>query len=73
MKAYPAAVKYATLLDRLDSEGTPNALNVFIHRIRHKLSELGIPNPIQTIRGNGYLWEPRGHVNETMVSLEVAA
>ncbi len=60
LKAYPEHVRRTTLLDRLDSESANNILQVIICRIRHKLTEVGAPNAIETVWGAGYRWKPGG-------------
>jgi DNA-binding response OmpR family regulator len=62
MKAYPDPVRVDVLLDRLDSEATGNAVDVYVHRIRKKLKTLGAPNPISAMRNRNhpraYIWRP---------------
>lgn len=65
MKAYPSPVRHDVILDRLDSDSESNVLDVYVHRIRKKLKEIGAPNPIVTARGSGshgraYIWSPEG-------------
>jgi DNA-binding response OmpR family regulator len=46
------------LLQRMyqsDSDATPNAVEVFLHRIRRKITGSGVA--IRTVRGLGYLLE----------------
>jgi DNA-binding response OmpR family regulator len=59
MRAYPSAVKSATLLDRIDSEATANVIDVFICRIRKKFRLSGAPNVIGTMRPRMYVWHAR--------------
>jgi DNA-binding response OmpR family regulator len=56
MKAYPDPVKCSVLLDRVDSDGTPNVCQVLICRIRAKIAKNGAPNPIETVHRRGYRW-----------------
>jgi len=64
MKAYPNPVKIEVILDRIGSDSTYNAVQVFIHRIRKKLKAMGAPNPIVSARHQGsnraYVWKPGG-------------
>lgn len=60
LKAYPDHVTKSTLLDRLDSDGVHNLVQVIICRVRHKLAALGAPDPIETVRAQGYRWKPGG-------------
>jgi DNA-binding response OmpR family regulator len=60
MKAFPRHVRHDILLDRMDSDGTPNTLNVFVHRVRAKLRDVGIESPIRSVRGIGYVWVKEG-------------
>lgn len=61
MKAYPRPVRVDTIRSRLDSESEGNIVEVYVSRIRKKLSEAGVPNPIITAKGHGmhgraYMW-----------------
>lgn len=60
LKAYPDCVRKPTLLDRLDSEGVNNTIQVIICRIRRKLKDVGAPESIETVWGQGYRWKPGG-------------
>jgi DNA-binding response OmpR family regulator len=60
MKAYPDPVRVDVLLDRLDSEATGNAVEVYIHRIRKKLRAIGAPNPIVAMRNRNH---PRAYIS----------
>lgn len=57
MKAYPEAVRHHVLLERLDSAGLNNMLNVMVCRIRAKLRALGATDPIESVWGIGYRWK----------------
>jgi hypothetical protein len=57
---FPRHVRHDILLDRMDSDGTPNTLNVFVHRVRAKLRDVGIESPIRSVRGIGYVWVKEG-------------
>jgi DNA-binding winged helix-turn-helix (wHTH) protein len=56
MKSYPDYVSKPALLERLDSEGIGNTIQVMVCRIRAKLDALGLPCPIETVRERGYRW-----------------
>lgn len=57
MKAYPSPVRHDALLLRMGSEAnTGNTLQVLVCRVRRKLREAGIPDPIELVRGRGYRW-----------------
>jgi OmpR family two-component system response regulator YxdJ len=62
LKAYPAVVSADVLMIRVGSDAESNALDVQLSRMRAKMRELGIPNPIETIWGKGFRWsiEPDG-------------
>jgi two-component system, OmpR family, response regulator len=45
-----------------DEEVGPNAIEVYVHRLRRKLEPAGVT--IRTIRGLGYLLEKPGHVQQ---------
>lgn len=53
LKAYPRMVKHDTLLLRLGSDSETNVLDVVVSRIRAKLRHHGVPNPIETMYGQG--------------------
>lgn len=48
------------LLDVLyeDKEGDPNTIEVMVSRIRKKLTNGGMTNPVSTVRGQGYRFNP---------------
>lgn len=56
MRHNQEVVSKQRLLDVLygDKEGDPNTIEVMVSRLRKKLSNGGIENPIATIRGQGY-------------------
>ncbi|WP_026677791.1 response regulator transcription factor [Fictibacillus gelatini] len=57
LKRFPRVVSRETLLEKLwddQSYVDDNTLNVNITRVRKKLSELGITDAIETVRGAGY-------------------
>ncbi len=57
LKRMPRVVSRQTLLEKLWDDQTfvdENTLNVNINRVRKKLSELGIQDAIETVRGEGY-------------------
>lgn len=56
MKVYPKAVKPDALLIRLGSEGEWNIAQVLVCKVRRKFAELGLNNPIETMRIVGYRW-----------------
>lgn len=58
MKAYPRYVERWALLDRLGSEAETghNMLSVYKTRIHSRLADLGLPLPIETVRGYGFRW-----------------
>ena len=39
-----------------DQSGDPNTIEVMVSRLRKKLTNAGISNPIETIRGQGYMF-----------------
>lgn len=64
IQAYPEMVKREKILNILwDDERfvDDNTLSVNIGRLRKKLTNLGIDEPIQTIRGKGYALSLTGH------------
>jgi DNA-binding winged helix-turn-helix (wHTH) protein len=63
LKAFPKAVSKPTLLDRLDSDGVNNTIQVLICRIRKKIMDIGGPDTIETVRGEGYRWRPVSHLS----------
>ena len=38
----------------------PNAVSVYVKRLREKLKDEDGKDPIQTVRGEGYRWEEQG-------------
>jgi DNA-binding response OmpR family regulator len=42
-------------LFRLDGDHTPNALEVYVHRLRRQLEVAGATVQVHTIRGVGYM------------------
>lgn len=57
----PRLVSRETILDKLWDNVTfvdENTLSVNITRVRKKLSELGIPDALETVRGSGYRLNP---------------
>lgn len=56
MRHHQQVISKQRLLDILyqDREGDPNTVEVMISRLRKKLSQGGLDNPIVTIRGQGY-------------------
>lgn len=71
LKAYPDHVSKPTLLDRLDSDGANNLVQVLVCRIRHKLKAAGAPDAIQTVHRQGYRWKPGGGDEVAKKALEV--
>lgn len=64
LKAYPSHVTRSTLLNRLDSDGFGDCVQVLICRIRRKLSLVGAPQAIDTVWGRGYRWKPKRGASE---------
>lgn len=50
-KAYPRAVTFEVILNRLDSEAEGNVVDVYLSRIRSKLREIGAPIPFEPAGG----------------------
>jgi DNA-binding response OmpR family regulator len=40
--------------DPIDAELSPESVSVLVSRLRHKLSEAGLPDVVETVRGFGY-------------------
>lgn len=56
-------VRRSTIEDalyRFDEPVTPNAVEAIVSRLRHKLSEVGHPDVLITVRGMGYLLKDPG-------------
>jgi DNA-binding response OmpR family regulator len=62
LKAFPRMVRRDALINRMGSDSLSNAVEVQVSRIRDKLRQLGVPNPIETVQGKGYRWtlDPEG-------------
>lgn len=59
LKACPDPVQVDVILDRIGSEAGPEAVSVYIHRIRRKLAEAGASDMIAVARRGGkraYRW-----------------
>lgn len=56
LKAYPVIVRVDAILNRIGSDGGKNTLEVLVLRIRRKLAEHNIPNPIEVVSGRGFRW-----------------
>lgn len=56
MRAFPNHVRRNTLLDRIDSDGGDEVLTTMVSKLRKKLTALGLPCPIATVRRVGYIW-----------------
>lgn len=57
MKSYPYHLSKDALLNHIGSEDAEtNVIEVFLSRLRRKLSMAEIPNPVQSIRCKGLKW-----------------
>jgi hypothetical protein len=76
MRAFPGAVRIDVLLDRMGSDGGPEGIQVFVHRVRKKLKAIGAPDPFEPARDmhqRAYRWttkEGSNAVDEEDVSAE---
>lgn len=61
MKAYPRVISHETILLRThdaDSDVYHDTIRVLVCRLRRKLREAGLPDPVETVWGTGYVWRP---------------
>ena len=58
MRNHGQVVSKQQLLDQLysDSEGDPNVVEVMVSRLRKKMDKNNTLKPINTIRGQGYIF-----------------
>ena len=49
-------VKTEIISQRISDGEDPHCASVFLHRVRRKLAEARLPNPIETVARRGYRW-----------------
>lgn len=65
MKAFPHHISKDALLNHIGSEDAEtNVVEVYLTRIRRRLTELRIPDPIARVRGKGLRWRSTAEMAE---------